>query len=109
MWENRKKILVIEDCSMTNEVISWVTENKKEFEITIVSTRAEALKVLNKRDDFTLAFVDWNLEDGVSDWVIQRIKETQKNISHIFATSASAMIKEQISQWALHSINFQQT
>lgn len=59
------KVLVVEDCKLTIDFVSYlVGENLTGVELHIVSTRKDALEVLESRNDFNLVFLDWNLPDG---------------------------------------------
>lgn len=81
-------VLVVEDDFLTTEIISEITDEIPSVEVVIVKSKEEALRVLNLRNDFLVAFVDWNLEDGTSEWIIETIYATQEQIWDIFATSS---------------------
>lgn len=89
MQENKAiPVLVVEDDFLTTEIISEITDEIPSVEVVIVKSKEEALRVLSSRNDFLVAFVDWNLEDGTSQWVIWTIYATQEQIWDIFATSS---------------------
>lgn len=99
-------ILVLEDCDMTNSIIKEIGSDIPNLEIVIVTTKKDALKALNSRNDFLIAFIDYHLEEWTSEWVIKAIRETQNWIREIFATSWNDdKRKIQIREWATRWLN----
>lgn len=90
MLENKLiPVLVIEDCDFTNALIEEITQGVPHLEIITATTKEDAMKVLHSRNDIKVAFVDWFLENGTSEWIIKDIQATQLQITEIFATSSN--------------------
>jgi len=103
MWEKKTPILVLEDCEITNFMLSECWWDIPNLELVIVKTREDALWVLQTRNDFLLAFVDWHLWKQItSTGIIQAIYQTQKWVKDIYATSSCDKARKiQItSEWA---------
>lgn len=99
-------VLVVEDDLLTTEIIWEISDEIPTLEVVIVKSKEEALKVLNSRNDFLVAFVDWNLEGGTSEWVIETIYATQEQIWDIFATSSNDDSRKMqlLYEWATHEL-----
>lgn len=95
-------VLVIEDDILTNTIISDIATEIPNIEVVVVETREQAFQVLSSRNDFLVAFVDWNLLDGTSEWVIETIYATQSQIIDIFATSSCDKTRQiqLVCEWA---------
>ncbi len=104
---NNIPILVLEDCEITNMTISSLLSNLSPLDIHIVETKKQALNLLNSRNDFLFAFIDWHLETWTSEWIIKTILETQVWVIDIFATSSSIEQRsfQIITEWATRSCN----
>lgn len=83
------KVLVVEDCKLTIDFVSYlVGENLTGVELHIVSTRKDALEVLESRNDFNLVFLDWNLPDGDTKWLVHVVRSTQSKLIRVIWISA---------------------
>lgn len=101
MQQEKIKVLFIEDNEIVNLLVEEVSKDIKNIELTIIKTRTDAIKILNVRKDFQVAFVDWHLDRETSEWLIKLIKDTQMNISIIFWTSDNEINREfQKIEWA---------
>lgn len=106
MSKRKIPVLILEDCNITNSMIKELEVDMPGLEIVIVTTKKEALRVLNSRNDFLIAFIDYHLEEWTSEWVIKAIHATQAWIREIFATSWNDdKRKIQICEWATRWLN----
>lgn len=78
------KVLVVEDCELTTDLIQeLVSEDLPDVELVMTSTRQWALDLLSKHNDFNIVFLDWNLPDGTSQWLVSRVRNTQMDVIEI--------------------------
>lgn len=98
------KILVVEDCKMTIDFVSeMVREDLPEVELHMVSTREDALAVLGSRNDFNLVFLDWNLPDGNTKWLVQVVQSTQSKLIWVIGISSEENFRRETQihvEWA---------
>lgn len=101
-WNAKAKadVLLIEDCETSNEVIAELVDDFfwEEVKLTIANTVEEAMKALKSWTTFDVVFLDWNLPDWKTLWLI---KEITDKAMHIVSTSCCDKIQqEHLKEWA---------
>ena len=101
-WDAKAKteVLLIEDCEMSNDIITELVNDFfwEEVKLTIAKTIKEAMGTLNSWITFDVVFLDWNLPDWKTLWLI---KEITDKAMHIVSTSwCDNMQLERLKEWA---------